>query len=1120
MAKETNISSVSSITPTSSSKSLGSVNNETTQNNGGDTYQTIQNILRGKDESVKLNIGENILHDYDNYNYHIKFYMTEQGEAQKYMDKRRSLNNNSYENMSDIYSLLKSIKQKSVIIAETGKTEDIIIDSMTIDTITSTPVRGISTTAELTLNITEIGGCSLINKITYASKCLGQESYVKSVYFVDLWFSGYTNKGYTKKTIEEKIPFTAQRHGISKTNDSMSKTDEEEFLTFAMIPSDVKVKQNGLNTQYTFKMVGLNFNLHIPSVSTTNMEKLEIKKGGTFKTTVEDFEKKLNEALKETLTKGAKEIYGNEEIVKFNIIDDSEKKPADKSITETESNENSPQNVGTQNVGTQNSTQIINSVTNMGSNGEGQQPITQNSSESDGGTSKTKSDFAIDRSDNISTAITKIWNIFHPLSGCIPFIDITQTSVSGNGSNGESSSESSTTASGDSVGSSKKAELNMLYPKYMVDIHIKEFPGLEIRKKGMTKNAKPAWTETIIEEQKAVLEGLSKENAIKRRYFNNYTGKNYDVLDYTENDDTLWYLNTSIGEQNLIIGNKKNVSSKDENKNESQEKTDQENNVFKPGQTINDLWDMRGSNGEVIDVIRNGAVGPTNIFEPQKNNTQFGENKEEETKSKNDAEDEKQSIARIGAENFFSKAQKIQLKATIIGDPYWLEFGSEMRGTFFSNAFPHVIFVANTPYKLDKKDNYVQDPSMIWASLYRVLKIKSKFESGKFTQEIEGVIAPSFVFKDNFKSYREEKADTSVASVADTNTEQDIKLQGDDISIVTSKEEEIQKGFLMPDMVKKEIVKVNGEDKLQFTNSVALKYYYDNKNNRIVFMDEWNKNNGEYASMPLDKYDVVESNGTIVAIDKETGTRYVYDTIIGKINPNAYGYSSVGGVVLSSSADSSGIINDKNISLLQNSDGSVSVYRNDANVGLLPKNMYNVETIGSGETVSYKVTNKNTGQTVLLKDVENSNHKVVKSFESSETNTKDNINYVVGFNDNLEDTMVVYDSSKESTKLIQLGHFDRDGSKSSFVHDYSQYAEVTTNSGKKVKCYSEEELKEAMKYDKSSNVVIKREFHDDGLTVQLGEYNNMIEKERLDNAYSVVNKGNKAVHNDVVHKSI
>ena len=283
-------------------------------------------------------------------------------------------------------------------------------------------------------------------------------------------------------------------------------------------------------------------------------------------------------------------------------------------------------------------------------------------------------------------------------------------------------------------------------------------------------------------------------------------------------------------------------------------------------------------------------------------------------------------------------------------------------------------------------------------------------------------------------------------------------------------------------------------------------------------MDEWNKNNGEYTSMPLDKYDVVESNGTIVAIDKETGTRYVYDTIIGKINPNAYGYSSVGGVVLSSSADSSGIINDKNISLSQNSDGSVSVYRNDANVGLLPKNMYNVETIGSGETVSYKVTNKNTGQIVLLKDSENSYHKVVKSFESSETNTKDNINYVVGFNDNLEDTMVVYDASKESTKLIQLGYFDRDGSKSSFVHDYSQYAEVTTNSGNKVKCYSEEELKEAMKYDKSSNVVIKREFHDDGLTVQLGEYNNVIEKERLDNAYSVVNKGNKIVHNDVVYK--
>lgn len=1079
-----------------------SIQNDKNSVQPSETYQTIQNILRGKDSEVQIDIGENILHYYDNYTYHIKFYMVEQGAAQKYMDERRSLNNTTFENMSLVCEKLKAVKKKSIIIAETGKTEDIIINSLTLDTITSVPNRGISTTAEATLTLTEIGGCSLINKITYASHYLGQESYVKSIYFIDLWFSGYVNKGYSKKTIEEKIPFT--RYRFNNNYDVSDGKNEEEFLTFAMIPCDVKTKQDGLNTVYTFKLVGLNFNLHTPSVSLSNMEKLTIEKGSTFKSTIDDFEKKLNKSLKETLLPGARDIYGNNPVVHFNIVDNSGNELASKTVNDSEGNENQSGN----SYEGSNATNIISN----NSSSVNPKPNSEKSSDSDGSPSKSKIDFNIDKTDNISTAINKLWNLFHPLSGCIPLVNITQTNVSSGSSGTNSSSGASTSGAANSVSTittndSKIADFNMVYSKYEVDINIKKIPGLEIRKRGMKKNANPYWTETIIEEQREVLKGLSAENAIKRRYYNNYTGENIDILNYTEDDDTMWYLNTSLGEQELITSNKKNIISDDEKKSSEKEKKYSESYSINESTTINDLWDNKG-NIDVIKTVRNGAIGPINIFEPQKTNISYGETKEDDANAKKTSNDESQSIARIGAANFFSHAQKIKLKVSIIGDPYWLEFGSEMRESQFSDSFPHVIFVANTPYKLDKRDNYVQDKFMTWASLYKIIKIKSHFEGGKFTQDIEGVIAPSFVFKDNFKSQKPEKAENSVAGVSVTN--ENVQIQSlDPLSVLKEKNNEEQSSLYrkIVGLTERSTASNNGEDVLLMSENEPLKYYFDNKTNEYVVVYAPLFKYGEHSRLSLDKYDVKMIDGKLIATNKETNEMISFNSLT-KIDPNVY--SDKNEYSLAVNADKNGNVDGKIYSYSMTSNGDVEIrINNGSGVYTFDKSIYDVDIVKTdGDKATLKIMNKNYGKTYLLNGATN--------FDTTVINDYKNENNPVLFY-GMNDTIVVKNLSNDSSKIYALGNYDEDGTKSSFNHSYSIYAEVKMGDGTTTRCYSENDLKNVIGSKTYSNISINKETYGKNDIENLVSYDKLIEGEKLNMAFRSVNNLNvkEQTHNNV-----
>lgn len=827
---------------------------------------------------TQVPVGENVLLNYDNYTYHIKFYMPNEKQAREYMNERLSLNNVPFD-FETVENKLSPIKNNHIVIAETGKTEDIIINSLRIKTVSSTPHRGISTTAEITLEMTELGGSSLVNKIEVASKKMGNESYVKALYCLDLWFSGYNNKDYQKNgVVDNKIPFVQMGNGTEPSN------NDGQYLTYVVMATKVDTKNDGLNTKYTFKLVGKNFNLQTTDLLPTNMtEKLDLKKGVNFRTVIQkELKPKFNNLLRDRLNKEAKEVYKDKDIIDF-IIDGSKIK--DDSSKNAFSGELKGQEVQQGNSSSNNSQQP--STVSANDSNTNPAPTNKTSSGQNGPAIENDNYFNLNSSDNISTIINKIWMVFDPLSGVVPLVDIHQVPLNGSSnSSNESTNGDEDDSSGDGVvgttgvtgttSGQKENANNLAYPKYIVTIQMKEIPGLRAYKEGMKKDANPAWTKYITHIQAEYLKGFVEENSIKRRYYNRYCGKSVDVLNYKQSDDQMWFLNISLGEENLITESDK----KDENSTESNNSSSTPTNVGI--MTVNEVWDEYVTNNGSVsklklnmpyDVQPKAGIGFTNIFKTQEETKIHGDgNKQEEAVSskKQSEKDVKISIARVGAENFFSHGQKLKLELEIIGDPYWLEFGSEFRGSVLSEHFPHVIMVAQSPYKLDKNDEYVQDKSMEFAQLYRILSITSNFVDGKFTQTLNGVVATMFIYVDNINSKNTfEKATQTVQS------NQTTKMDMTDVTNSIFKKEmeaRLNSGIvgksiysLTGSSVEDIVINVGGQSVKAKKIKMGLDYYIDKKTNEIVFIydGDFGKNSQEMGRYNVNDINIM-TDGTIL----------------------------------------------------------------------------------------------------------------------------------------------------------------------------------------------------------------------------------------------------------------
>lgn len=307
---------------------------------------------------------------------------------------------------------------------------------------------------------------------------------------------------------------------------------------------------------------------------------------------------------------------------------------------------------------------------------------------------------------------------------------------------------------------------NKLYYKLIVNINPIKIPSLKnfIESLYAEKNNKYIsnyYLATIETIQENYLKEIHKMNALKRRYFYIHTGKNVDVIDYKQAEDNLWFLNVATNDaheislntfdkiKDFVVSN--NVSNYVPNDyirkiNMVRDKT-QGKKIF-----ADDVFRIL-SRKDMTELLKHRytiSTGSLNVIDVQTTNSDDIDNKDPILHKVDD--NIEQTFVGIGAENFLSHAQKITLDLTIIGDPYWLEFGSEINQGDIEHMLPHVVLSLSTPMIPDNMDNYKPDDFMKINTLYMIHTITSTFSNGAFTQRLEGTVALPFVQSKNAKA--------------------------------------------------------------------------------------------------------------------------------------------------------------------------------------------------------------------------------------------------------------------------------------------------------------------------------------------------------------------------------
>lgn len=265
----------------------------------------VDKLLRG------FNPAHNKLFEYDNYTYHIQFFLVDKDCQKEYSQIRFANLDDSSGELDETSQYAKEankvLEGHKVIIAESGVTNDISIDSLVIQ---SVPGFGgddgtYSASTEFKLKIKEIAGNGLVNKIHLATKLLQYNSYIATPFFISIWFSGYQNTD--KERIVPKIPNIF--NGL-------------DALTFQVIIEDVKTNVGVESTTYDMTLrpitdLGL-------FADFSNIQDIKIKEivPGTYLTTIlQQIEDSKNEEIRKRLNGSFEGIYGN----KIEVRDDSGK---------------------------------------------------------------------------------------------------------------------------------------------------------------------------------------------------------------------------------------------------------------------------------------------------------------------------------------------------------------------------------------------------------------------------------------------------------------------------------------------------------------------------------------------------------------------------------------------------------------------------------------------------------------------------------------------------------------------------------------------------------------------------------------------------------------------------
>ena len=621
------------------------------------------------------NFSNNILEQYDNVTYNVRFYMIDQQYQEEVFNERKR------------HKSAKIKDEYKIIIFETGVSTNYNLEDLVIKTFYNQKSSGVNCiTTEISMKIKELNDCSLTNKLAVVSNILGYDSYHGNPYHLDIWFSGYDH--ITKQPI---------------------RCINNDVYTFDVIISECKSHLDYTGTTYNFKlnpfyMIPLNKEINV----ITNKGILV-----TYVGTMKEMKDLLQNAINDNYFDMRPELkqYYNNDILTITLKDFS--------------------NIDIKDIVNYNGKLITKSR-----NSDNEYYLTNFDENVSPKTSETSSETVInpDKSITLDNFFQELCFISSDYKDCVAIPTYTAIPF-------------------------KNVNKEQLYKIHMNVVILRE-PYLKwwnnFRKNGGSTFKYESMLESIEDMQVEAIDQMRIENTLQKKYEFYFSGKDTNVLELNTKVDNLWFLN--LGQKNIEDSQTSNIHTNKIFGENSSENINSENIaeiVYRDYDKIRKLSaDRRLYVDDIYNTLNKKEL--ENLLTTRRiliKNQVFSQ---QDAKSFIESDNEKMTdyqVAKVGYTNLFMSGNMIEMKFTILGDPYWINIPSD--NTLYSDSiFPehsllyYFYFTMRTGLKSEGqgwKGGHDTIGCKDFSGLYQIIQSTSTFRDGKFTQQLHGVIDTKFI---------------------------------------------------------------------------------------------------------------------------------------------------------------------------------------------------------------------------------------------------------------------------------------------------------------------------------------------------------------------------------------
>ena len=621
------------------------------------------------------NFSNNILEQYDNVTYNVRFYMIDQRYQEEVFNERQR------------YKSSKIKDEYKIIIFETGVSSNYNLEDLVIKTFYNQKGNGINCiTSEISMKIKELNDCSLTNKLAVVSNILGYDSYHGNPYHLDIWFSGYDH--ITKQPI---------------------RCINNDVYTFDVIITECKSNLDYTGTTYNFNMVPQYMIPLNKEMNILTTQGIFISKDGT----MSDMKNIIQDSVNKTYFEKRPELkpYYNNDVLTITLNDFSDINLGD--VVNYK---------GKLLVKDKNSDDLY----HLMRFDKNVSPKTTSIS--------TETLFKPDKSITLDRVFQELCLISSSYKDCVAIPTYTVIPF-------------------------KNVNKEQLYKIYMNVVILRE-PYLKwwnnFRKNGSSGIKYDSMLETMEDMQVESIDQMRIENTLQKKYEFYFNGKDTNVLELNTKIDNLWFLN--LGQKNIEDSQSSNIHTNKifgENAGENINSENIGEIVYRDYDKIRKLSaDRRLYVDDIYNTLNKKEL--ENLLTTRRiliKNQAFSQQDEKSFIESESEEMTDYQIAKVGYTNLFMSGNMIEMKFTILGDPYWINIPSD--NTLYSDTiFPehsllyYFYFTMKTGLKSDGqgwKGGHDTIGCKDFSGLYQIIQSTSTFRDGKFTQQLHGVIDTKFI---------------------------------------------------------------------------------------------------------------------------------------------------------------------------------------------------------------------------------------------------------------------------------------------------------------------------------------------------------------------------------------